>query len=172
MKDIEEFLNNKGIKLEKLEVDEPTSNLSYSREEFDKVKTRVMKYVTYKKRTEKEVKDKFRDMFEDTILDDVIENLKELGYINEGNYVERFFNEYTALKNISLKEIKFKLLAKGIDDKAIDKYISEHYEDLLDYEWKSAKKIVDKKKQELDEFELKSYLYKKGYREEIIKEVL
>ena len=64
MKDINEFLSNKGISLEKLEVDEPTSNLPYSVEEFDKVKTRVMKYVIYKKRTEQEVKTKFSSSIE------------------------------------------------------------------------------------------------------------
>ena len=106
MRDINSFLKDNGISLEKLEVDEPTSNLPYSVEEFDKVKTRVMKYVTYKKRTEKEVRDKFRDMFDETILSDVIEKIKELGYINEDDYVERSFNEFIALKTISVKEIK------------------------------------------------------------------
>ena len=171
MKDVNEFLSNKGISLEKLEVDEPTSNLSYSVEEFDKVKTRVMKYVTYKKRTEKEVRDKFRDMFDETILSDVIEKIKELGYINEDDYVERSFNEFIALKTISVREIKYKLLAKGVSVNSIDNYIAEHYDELLDFELNCAKKIV-KKKKDLDEFELKNYLYKKMYREDIIKKVL
>ena len=51
-------------------------------EEFDKLKTKVLKYVLYKKRSEAEVRRKFSDA-NDEMLDDVIQNLSENGYINE-----------------------------------------------------------------------------------------
>lgn len=48
----------------------------YNAEEFDKAKTRVLKYVTYKKRTENEVRVKFAKDFDKNLLKDVIEELK------------------------------------------------------------------------------------------------
>ena len=64
------------------------------------------------------------------------EMLKELGYIDDNNYVKRAINEYIALKNMSIKEIKYKLFAKGLNNDIIDKYISDNKEDLNDYEIK------------------------------------
>ena len=56
-----------------------TKNLKDA-EELDKLKTKVLKYVLYKKRTENEVRDKFSDEDEDKI-EDIIEILKENNYI-------------------------------------------------------------------------------------------
>ena len=73
-------------------------------EEFDKLKTKVLKYILYKKRTEQEVRQKFKpDSGE--LLDDVIEELKELGYIDDEKYIEKLVREYMNLKNLSIKEI-------------------------------------------------------------------
>ena len=47
----------------------------YSIEEFDKIKTKILKYVFYKKRTEKEIRQKFNQENED-MLDDAIAYLK------------------------------------------------------------------------------------------------
>ena len=44
-------------------------------EEFDKLKTKVLKYILFKKRTEQEVRQKFREDSGE-MLDDVIEELK------------------------------------------------------------------------------------------------
>ena len=46
-------------------------------EEIDKLKTKMLKYIFYKKRTEKEVLEKFKNE-ETDILEETIENLKEL----------------------------------------------------------------------------------------------
>lgn len=48
----------------------------YSIDEFDKAKTRVLKYVIYKKRTENEIRVKFAKDIAKDILEDVIEELK------------------------------------------------------------------------------------------------
>ena len=71
-------------------------------EEFDKLKTKVLKYILFKKRTEQEVRQKFREDSGE-MLDDVIEELKELNYINDENYIQRAVNEFKNLKNMSIK---------------------------------------------------------------------
>lgn len=82
-------------------------------EEFDKLKTKVLKYILFKKRTEQEVRQKFREDSGE-MLDDVIEELKELNYINDENYIQRAVNEFKNLKNMSIKEIQYKLMTKGL----------------------------------------------------------
>ena len=46
----------------------------YSIEEFDKQKTKILKYIMYKKRTENEIRIKFNTIDEDLLEDVIIEN--------------------------------------------------------------------------------------------------
>lgn len=144
----------------------------YTEEEFDIQKTKVLKYVLYKKRTEMEIRTKFRSLIESEMLDDIIEELKENGYVGDNLYIQRAVNEYIALKNLSIKELKYKLSAKGISSKIIDDYFSQNYEELEEYERKSAENIAVKKSVNMDEQEIKTYLIKKGYKEENIREAI
>lgn len=143
----------------------------YSIEEFDQLKTKVLKYIMYKKRTENEVKRKFAN--EDSeLLEDVIDHLKEIGYINDKNYVERAVAEFMNLNNLSLKELKYKLQAKGVDIDAMEDYIYSHREELEDYEINSAKNIILKKQNSMEEQNLIQFLLKKGYKMDSIKQAI
>ena len=137
-------------------------------EEFDKLKTKVLKYVLYKKRSEAEVRRKFSDA-NDEMLDEIIQNLSENGYINDNSYIEKAVQEFMRLKDMSIKEIEYKLLSKGINKYKIENYISENREALLEYEQKSAKHIFIKKQTIMEEDNIIQYLKKKGYLSETIK---
>lgn len=141
----------------------------YSIEEFDELKTKVLKYIMFKKRTELEIKRKFANIENQDLLEDVIEELKEIGYINDESYIQKAVNEYIKLNNLSLKELKYKLMAKGINGDLIDDYIYTHSEELEQYEIASAKNILLKKQHSLEEEKLIQYLLKKGYKLESIK---
>ena len=143
----------------------------YSIEEFDQLKTKVLKYIMYKKRTENEVKRKFAN--EDSeLLEDVIDHLKEIGYINDKSYVERAVAEFMNLNNLSLKELKYKLQAKGVDIDAMEDYIYNHSEELEDYEINSAKNIILKRQNSMGEQSLIQYLLKKGYKMDSVKQAI
>lgn len=144
----------------------------YSIEEFDKAKSKVLKYILYKKRTKQEVKNKFYNVVDNQILNDVLEELEEIGYINDNNYIERAVNEFKILNNLSIKEIKYKLATKGISSNIIDDYIVKNKEELVDYEFESAKKIAIKKSNILTKEEITQYLLKKGYMQESIREAI
>lgn len=118
----------------------------YSLEEFDKQKTKVLKYILYKKRTENEIRTKFSKDIDEEMLNDIIEYLKEAEYINDYEYIEKTINQYMLLKNLSIKEIKYKLYSKGIDKRLLEKYIEKNYDILNKYEKKSAQNIINKKK--------------------------
>lgn len=136
----------------------------YKIEEFDFYKTKVFKYIMFKKRTEAEIRIKFKTQIEEHMLEDIIEYLKEAGYINDYSFIEKQVKEYMCLKNMSIQEIKYKLTTKGLDKKLIEKYIEENREELEQYEIKSAENIKIKKATQMDEQEIKQYLYKKGYK--------
>lgn len=138
----------------------------YSIEEFDKEKTKVFKYITYKKRTEQEVRNKFRGQIQEEMLEDIIEYLKEAQYINDYDFIEKQIREYTILKTMSIKEMKYKLQTKGINRKLIERYIDEHYDELKEYELKCIEKIRAKKSSTIEEQEIEQYLYRKGYKSE------
>ena len=146
--------------------------MQYTLEEFDKSKAKVMNYIMYKKRTEYEVRNKFSKTLEENLLDDIIEYVKDAGYLSDTEYIKRAVTEFQALNNMSRKEIKYKLYSKGIKNSLIEDYFSEVKEELYDYELKSARNIFIKKQSTMEEEEIKNYLRKKGYRDEIIKQAI
>lgn len=137
----------------------------YTIEEFDSYKTKVFKYIIFKKRTENEVRTKFRNQIPEEMLEDIIEYLKEAGYIDDYNFVEKQVSEYMNLKKMSIQEIKYKLITKGIDRQIIEKYIESNLDELEKYEQKCANYIREKKSGQMDEKEIEQYLYRKGYKQ-------
>lgn len=146
--------------------------MTYNLEEFeklDKLKTKVMKYIVYKKRTEQEVRRKFSNIDDQELLDEVIEDLKENGYINDESYIERAVAEFINLKNLSLKELKYKLVSKGLNKDLVDDYFYKNIDKLEEYEINSAKNIIIKKSNGMEEQDIIQYLLKKGYKIDLIK---
>ena len=140
----------------------------YTLEEFDKEKTRVLRYILYKKRTENEVRTKFGKTIEENMLDDIINYLKEAGYIDDKEYIRRTVNNFIALKNLSIREMKYKLLAKGLSKNDVEDYFYENKEELEEYEIKSANNLIYKKSTSMGKDEIKQFLLKKGYKLENI----
>ena len=136
----------------------------YTIEEFNKEKTKILKYILYKKRSEAEIRKKFSGIMDENLLEDIIEYLKEAGYINDKEFIEKTVNNIIALKNLSIKEIKYKLMSKGLDKNDIEDYISENREKLEEYEKKSAENITNKKSSSMEPDEIKQYLLKKGFK--------
>ena len=150
MKIIENFESTNKFNIEKLK-------------EFDTQKTKVFKYITYKKRTEQEVRNKFRGQIEEQMLDEIIEYLKEAKYLDDEDFIEKQVREYTNLKTMSIKELKYKLYAKGLDRKLVEQYIEKHDDELKEYEEKCIEKIRNKRVGDTEE-EINQYLYRKGYK--------
>ena len=142
----------------------------YTIEEFDRKKTKILKYILYKKRSENEVRNKFSSTINQELLEDIIDYLKEANYINDKEFIKKTVNNFITLKNLSIKELKYKLLAKGLNKDDIDDYLYENKEELEEYEIKSASNIIYKKSSTMEQEEIKQYLLKKGYKNENIKQ--
>ena len=144
----------------------------YTIEEFDKGKTKILKFILYKKRSENEVRRKFEKELDENMLEDIIEYLKEEKYIDDGEYIRRTVNNFMILKNLSIKELKYKLLAKGLNKNDIEDYIYENKDELEKYEIKSISNIIYKKSLSMEQDEIKQYLLKKGYKSENINKAI
>ena len=140
-------------------------------EEYDRNKTKVLKYVIYKKRSISDNMNYEKALEYKNMLEDIIEELKENNYISDEQYVQRAINEYMALKSISLKQIKYKLQSKGISNDLIEDYFSANSEELREYEIKSAENIINKKIDDEPE-EIIQNLLKKGFEYDNVKEAL
>ena len=106
------------------------------------------------------------------MLEDIIEYLKEAQYIDDREFIKKTVNNFIALKNLSIKEIEYKLLSKGLNKNDIDNYIYQNEKELEQYETKSIKNIFYKKSASMEEDEIKQYLLKKGYKIENIEKAL
>lgn len=135
----------------------------------DQAKSKVLKYIVYKKRTEYEVRKKFENEFDEDIFEEVIDVMKENKYLGDNIYAERSINEFIAINTLSIKEIKYKLQLKGIKSSIIDECIQDNYEELIEYEHKCAVKQMRKKLKDGDIQKARLFLMKKGYKEESIK---
>lgn len=172
IEDINKILNNS----EEIEENSISSNIKGCKAgfkvtdeilELDKLKSKVFKFVTYKKRTSNEIRKKFENENQD-MLEEIIEYFKAQNYINEEEYIERSINEFIALKSLSIKEITYKLVQKGVDRNLLDKYVCNNKEKLLEFEINSAKKLIVKNKGKKELEDIKKYLYQKGYMSESI----
>lgn len=140
----------------------------YSIEEFDEQKTRVMKFILYKRRTEEEVRRKFKGSIDENMFEDIIEYLKEAKYLDDKEYIEKAINNFKILRNLSLFEVKNRLYNKGISKNDIEDFFYEHKDELNEYEIQSIKNIFYKKQKDCDIEEIKKYLLKKGYKSDNI----
>ena len=70
----------------------------YTVEEFDKEKTKVLKYILYKKRSESEIRKKFSNIIEENLLEDIIEYLKQAKYIDDKEFIRKTINNFIMLK--------------------------------------------------------------------------
>ena len=144
----------------------------YTIEEFDKAKTKILKYIIYKKRSENEIRRKYEKEIDENMLEDIIEYLKEAKYIDDSEYIRNTVNNFIALKNLSIKELKYKLLAKGLNKNDVEDYIYNNKEELEEYEVKSISNIIYKKSASMEQDEIKQYLLKKGYKSDNISKAM
>lgn len=140
---------------------------------YEKIREKVFFYVTYQKRTEFEVRRVFLPVFEKyniskEICDELIEELKEKGYLDDKEFVKRKFGVYMKFKVLSIKEIEYKILQKGISRSLINDYLEENKEKLIEHEYIVCKKLYDKKIVDKSDDEVKRYLRRKGFMEDAV----
>ena len=128
---------------------------------FEVAKNKAIKYVGISRKTEQEVYRKLKTQgFDEDIIMEVIEYLKELGYINDDDYVDAYIRQCMRLLDYSTYEIRQKLLQKGINKYIIDDKVGtleeSDYNDLL------LNKLLNGKCKNMDDLKKKQYLFRGG----------
>lgn len=131
--------------------------------EYILLKEKAIKYIGISKKTEGEVRKKLKNFSADEeLINKVIEYLKELGYIDDIDYVKSYIRQNINMLKYSKYELKQKLLQKGIKASIIE----EKFETDLpeDYERIVIEKLTHGKLKNYEDIKRKEYLYRKGFR--------
>lgn len=132
-------------------------------EENIRARDAAIRYIGISKKTEFEVVKKLKGLkVASSVIDEEIQYLKELGYIDDTDYVKSYIRQCEKMQNYSIYEITNKLLQKGVKASIIDGEIEVLKES--DYEEKVIEKLINGKLKLYDEMKQKNYLYRRGFR--------
>lgn len=152
-------------------------------DEFAKFYNKALRFLSFRPRSEKEVRDNLKKTFRrgsgpsETTIELIIKKLKDYKFLDDLEFAKMWVWERSLLKLKPLRVIKFELKQKGITEEIIEQVLSDSKEDEKDLE--KAKKIIDKKiskykgleKQKIRE-KLGRFLASRGFDYDTIKEVL
>lgn len=130
--------------------------------EFEEAKERAVRYLVLALRTQREVENKLRKLkVNDEIIFQVVEYLKDIGYIDDLKYVDAYLRQCISIPKYSVYEIKMKLLQKGIDKELLQKKLSKF--NSKNYEKKLVEKLLSGKLKNMELIKQKAYLYRRGF---------
>jgi len=148
-------------------------------DEYNYGKTVAYKFLSYKPRSIKEVKNKltYKKISKQSV-EKIIEHLKKYQFLNDESYAKMYLEQKTNSKGMGKSMVTFKMIDKGIDKEMITKVIEENYPE--DKQIEVGKKLLEKylkKKQKIeDKNELKrkcsQYLFSRGFSYSVIGKIL
>lgn len=140
---------------------------------MDKILQKVYRLLSWRDRSEKEIRD-FLQRKKVENIDEVINQLKEQGYIDDEKFSREWVQSRRRSKQKGSKAIRLELLQKGIDREIIERVISRQLSDVREEE--IAEKALEKKVRiwknlEPDEFRKKAtdFLMRKGFEYGVVK---
>ncbi|NLC68637.1 MAG: regulatory protein RecX [Clostridiaceae bacterium] len=154
--------------------EEEISNIKNAAD-FMQAKSRAWKFISFKFRTEKEVRLKLeKEGFNEDIIQNVLDELKADGYINDRLYVRKYLHDRGKLNPKSKRRLIQELKARGIKKELILEGLEElKIDNILVAEGLVRKKFKDydftKKRVERQVYR---YLQYRGFNDEEIRTVL
>lgn len=92
---------------------------------ISKAKKIALRYIVFKPRTEYEIRVKIKEQgFDEQIIQIVVDQLKEMEYINDRLYAEKYIKDALKLKKIGVKRIYVELQQRGIEREIIEEQIN------------------------------------------------
>lgn len=141
-----------------------------------KARSRALRYLTYRARTLKELKDYLqRKDYDPDLIDQVVSEMVEYGYIDDSRFVEDYIN-YRKPRGYGRSRVRHELVLKGIDKEVIEEKIAEKfcYEDDLSI----VKDILERRSPAEGKIDQKwiarqvGFLKRRGYQDSLIIEVI
>lgn len=147
-------------------------------DEFEKNYNRALRFLSFRPRSEKELKDYFKKKkTPENIVDQIILKLKEQRFLNDDEFVRWWISQRTSIKPRALRVIKNELSLKGISKEKTDEILEKNYKDKDDFSlaFYLAKKRLDKYKNlKKEEFfqKMGRYLASRGFNYCVISKVI
>jgi regulatory protein len=148
------------------------------KDQASKAFEKAIRFLGYRIRTEKEVRDKLSQKeFDQKVIDKILKKLKKMNYINDQKFIEDWVKDRISIKPTGKKLLKFELRQKGIDEiktqKQLDKLVNEKSElsmaqKALSKAEKQYKNLVKKEAKQ----KIISYLARRGFDWTLIKKLL
>lgn len=148
-------------------------------DEYNYGKNIAYKFLSYKPRSIKEVKNKltYKKISKESV-EKIIEHLKKYQFLNDETYAKMYLEQKVNSKGMGKSMVHFKMIDKGIDKEMISKVIDENYpeEKQIEAGKKLLEKYLKKKQKTEDKLELKKkcyqYLFSRGFSYSIISQIL
>ncbi len=119
---------------EKSEISEETIQYIKDTLNFREAKSKAVRYLALRLRTEKEVREKLlNEGYDHECTSKVIEELKAIGYINNKLYAQKYIFDRSKLKPLSRRMMKLELLSRGIDEETADEVLAD---------WKAEDSVI------------------------------
>ena len=147
-------------------------------EERKKAFERAIRILSYRDRSEKEMRDKLSEAkYDDAIIEFVIAELKRLNLINDKNFAQLFARTKMANKPMGKFLLKRELLQKGLSEEIIEGVIEKIYQEKDEYQIafeiaarrKRQYKNIDEKKAKK---KISDLLARRGFSWDVISHVL
>jgi len=164
------------FKLKKdMELDPETAQRLRCYDELQRAKSSAYRYLSYRQRTVREMIDYLtRKGFEQQSISNVIELLKESGFLNDESFAKAYVDDKTRLNDLGAYRLKAELRKKGIGEELIKETLSdlepdiEHLVELIQRKYSSS--LTGDKNSTMRK--AAGFLQRKGYGYEVIKKVL
>ncbi len=131
--------------------------------DYSIAKEKAVRYIGISKKTEIEVIKKLKGLEVDSLaISKIIDEIKELGYLDDEGYVRSFVKQNEKLAKYSVYEIEQKLLQKGIKRSIMEEELQKLKD--TDYEVKIVEHLLETKLASYDNMKAAEYLYRRGFR--------
>jgi regulatory protein len=149
-------------------------------EELQGAKTVALRFLSRRQRTEKEIRDKLRSKeFADEEIIKTIENLRELGFLNDEAFARSYIRHQLTLRPKGKLVLKQKLLLLGINKETVDAALTEAFQETSqeDAALEAAEKFIKKSSKSRDDphktkQKLAAFLTRRGFPWDVVSPVL
>jgi regulatory protein len=162
-----------------LEIDIPTQQDIIAADGVRAANEVALTYISYKARTEQEVRRKLaRKEFDEVVADRTVARLYEIGYLDDGSYARSFVEGRFRNKGYGPQRLRRDLQKRGVAARHIDAALAEVLEDeeVLDAARAHAEKRWARLARESDPYKrrkkLTDYLLRRGFAYETIRRVV
>lgn len=99
---------------------------------YEKAKNTAVKFLGYRARSKKELRDKLIKDYDEDITNKVISMLEKYGYVNDEEYAKAYVRDCLNLKGWGQKRISLELTKRGIDKNIIEKSLPKENTEQLE----------------------------------------